>query len=159
MTRTKTTKSVRAASKQLGTKRSVVVAKNKANEAARMIAARAAKDMMEKKRKVQATKTEPLSKHSYSNKSEAAIAASAHRDANLNQWDPENMRLACEQYEAQKMDDWPQNQPKLSLRFGLNCNLPLNFEHMITQMSKNANQTTVHVYIVCSSFQSSWKEV
>ena len=51
MTRTKTTKSVRAASKQLETKRSVVVAKNKANEAARMIAAKAAKDMMEKKRK------------------------------------------------------------------------------------------------------------
>ena len=69
------------------------------------------------------------------------------------------MRLACEQYKAQKMDDRPQNQPKLSLRFGLNCNLQLNFKYMITQMSKNTNQTTVHVYIVCISFQSSCKEV
>ena len=95
MTRTKTTRSVRTAAKHLGTKRSVVVAKNKSNKAARMFAAKEAKDIMEKKRKAQ--KTEPPSKHHYLNKSAAAIAASAHRDGNLNQWDPENMRLACKQ--------------------------------------------------------------
>ena len=65
MTRTKTTRSVRAAAKQLGTKRSIVVAKNKSNEAARMIATKVAKDVMEKKRKAQ--KTEPQSKLHYSN--------------------------------------------------------------------------------------------
>ena len=115
-----------------------MVAKNKSNEAVRMIASKVAKDIIEMKRKAQ--KTKPPSKHPYSKKSAAAIAASAHRDENLNEWDPENMRLACEQYEAQKMDDWPQNQPKLSLRFSLNCSLQQNFKYMITQMSKNANQ-------------------
>ena len=137
MTRTKTTRSIRAAAKQLGTKRSVAVAKNKSNETARMIASKVAKDIMEKKRK--AHKTEPPSKHPYSKKSAAAIATSAHGDGNLNQWDPENMRLACKQYKAQKMDDWPQNQPKFSLRFSLNCSLQQNFKYMITQMFKNAN--------------------
>ena len=95
-----------------------------------MIAAKVAKDIMEKKKK--AKKTELPFKRPYSNKSAAAIAASTHRDGNLNQWDSENMRLACEQYEAQKMDDWPQNQPKPSLRFGLNCSLQLIFKYMIT---------------------------
>ena len=55
MTKTKTTRSVRAAAKQLGTKRSVVAAKNKSNEASRMIAAKVAKDIMEKKGKAQKT--------------------------------------------------------------------------------------------------------
>ena len=111
MTRTKTTRSVRAAAKQLGTKRSVVVAKNKSNKAARMIAAKVAKDIMEKKKK--AKKTELPFKRPYSNKSAAAIAASTHRDGN-NQWDSENMRLACEQYEAQKME-----KTSLNLHLGL----------------------------------------
>ena len=137
MTRTKTTKSLRAAAKWLGTKKSVVVAKNKSNEAARMIASKVVKDIMEKKRKAQ--KTEPPSKHPYSKKLAAAIATSAHRDGNFNEWDPENVRFAYEQYEAQKMDDWHQNQPKLSRRFRLNCSLLQNFKYMITQMSKNAN--------------------
>ena len=38
-------------------------------------------------------KTEPPKpKHRYSNKSEQAIAASAHRDGNLSEWEPENMK-------------------------------------------------------------------
>ena len=157
MTRTKATRSVRAAAKWLGTKRSVVVAKNKSNKAAGMIASKVAKDIMEKKREAQ--KPKPPSKHPSSKKSAAAIATSAHRDGNLNEWGPENMRLGCEQYVAQKMDDWPQNQPKLSLRFSLNYSLQQNFKYVITQMSRNANQTTIHVYIVCISFQSSCKKV
>ena len=105
------------------------MATNKANKAARMIAAKAVTDLVEKRR---ATKTRPpsRSKLSYPNKSKAAIAASTHRDVTLNEWDPEDMRMACQKYKAQQMDHWPQNQPKLSLRFSLNCNLNLNFKYI-----------------------------
>ena len=72
----------------------------------------------------------PKAKHSYPNKSEEAIAASAHRDGYLNEWDPENMKKACEQYDAKKLPSWLANKPKLSLRYGLNLNFNLNFKQM-----------------------------
>ena len=75
----------------------------KASEAVRNIAAKAAKQMFDKKKKAQDMKAKPpKQKWRYSNKSEEAIAASAHRDGNLNEWDPENMKKAYKQYDAQK---------------------------------------------------------
>ena len=116
MARSKTTKTVRAASQRLGTTRSLVVAQNKASEAAKQIAAKAAKQIFEKTKIGQKTKTKPPKpKWTYPSKGEQANAASAYRDGNLNKWDPESMKKACEQCDAQKLASWPANKLKLSL--------------------------------------------
>ena len=63
MARSKQTKPARAASKRLWTNRSLVVAQNKASEAVRNIAAKAAKQMFDKKKKAQDMKAKPPKKN------------------------------------------------------------------------------------------------
>ena len=122
----------------MGTTRSLAVAQNKATEAVRNIAAKAARQMFEKKKKVQDKKSESQkAKCSYPNKSEKAIVASTNRDGNLNEWDPENMKNACEQYDTQKLPPWPANKPKLSLRFSLNLKFNLNLKQMSQKCKPN----------------------
>ena len=62
MARSKQTKPVRATSRRLGTKKSLVIAQHKASQAVRNIAAKAAKQMFEKKKLLQ-MKTEPAKKN------------------------------------------------------------------------------------------------
>ena len=62
-----------------------------------------------KKKKQKTSQHFPLKTH-------RAKAASAHKDQVLNDWNPEDMKAAIDQFAAQQLPGWPANTPKLSIR-------------------------------------------
>ena len=49
-------------------------------------------------------------------KTQGAKAASAHKNQVLNDWEPDDMKAAIDQFAAQQLPDWPKDRPKLSIR-------------------------------------------